>query len=122
MNEAAEPVEVLLHVFGINQQLVDQARQAIKREIQRHRRIGRDHALGRGVRDIALMPQRDILHRRRHIGPHHAGEASEVLRQHRVALVRHRGRTLLALGEEFLGFQHLRALQVPDLRGEPLDR
>src|SRR5258708_6394035 len=68
------------------------------------------------------MPQHDILHGRRRIGTHHAGEAGEVLRQHRVALVRHRRGALLALGEEFLGFQHLGALQMPDLGGEALDR
>src|SRR6266849_3939204 len=31
MNEAAEAVEVLLHVFWVDQELVDQAREAVKR-------------------------------------------------------------------------------------------
>ena len=40
MDQAAEPVEVLLHVVGIDQELVDQAREPVQREIQRHRRVG----------------------------------------------------------------------------------
>ena len=53
---------------------------------------------------------------------HHAGEAGEVLGQHRVALVRHRRAALLARGEELLGLAHFGALQVADLGGEVLDR
>jgi len=43
----------------------------------------------------------DVLHRRQRIGAHHARESRKIFRQHRVALVRHRRRALLALGEEF---------------------
>ena len=47
----------------------------------------------------------------------------ELLRLHRVALVRHRARALLlALAERLLGLAHLGALQVPDLERERLDR
>ena len=52
----------------------------------------------------------------------HAGEAGEVLGQHRVALVRHRARALLAGREIFLGLEHLGALEVADLDRQPLDR
>ena len=93
-----------------------------EREVERHGGVGPDHALDRGMRDVALVPERHVLHRRRHIGAHHAGEPGDVLRQHRVALVRHGRGALLALGEELLGLQHLGALQVADLGGEPLDR
>ena len=86
------------------------------------RRVGADHALDRGMRDVALVPQRHVLQRRHHIGAHHAREPGDVLRQHRVALVRHGRGALLALGEELLGLQHLGALQMADLGREPLDR
>ena len=46
--------------------------------------------------DVALVPQRDILQRRGDVAAHHAREAGQVLGQHRVALVRHRRRALLA--------------------------
>jgi hypothetical protein len=52
---------------------------------------------------------------------HEAGEAGQVFAQHRIALVRHGGRALLARREIFLGFQHFGTLQVADLGGEPLD-
>src|SRR6266576_1476074 len=51
-----------------------------------------------------------------------AAEARQVLGQHRIALVRHRGTALLSFGEEFLGLAHIGALQVADLGGEVLDR
>ena len=53
---------------------------------------------------------------------HHAGEAGEIFGQHRIALMGHRRRALLALGEEFLGLHHFGALQVADLGRQPLDR
>ena len=74
------------------------------------------------MRNVALVPQRDILHRRRHGRAHHAREAGEVFGQHRIALVRHRRGALLALGELFLGLQHFGALQMADFDREPLDR
>ncbi len=50
------------------------------------------------------------------VGAHHAGQAGDVFRQHRIALVRHRRRALLALREELLCFQHFGALQMADFR------
>ena len=73
-------------------------------------------------RDVALVPQRDVLHRRHHRHAHQPREAGQVLGQHRVALVRHRRRALLARREIFLRLQHLGALQVADLDRQPLDR
>jgi hypothetical protein len=29
--------------------------------VEQDRRVGQDHALGAGVRDVALVPQRDVL-------------------------------------------------------------
>ena len=73
------------------------------------------------MRDVTLVPKCDVFERRRYIGTHHPREPGEVLAQHRVALVRHGGRALLAFQEE-LGFHHLGTLQVADLRREPLHR
>jgi hypothetical protein len=47
---------------------------------------------------------------------------SEVLGQHRIALVRHRRAALLAFGEELFGLAHLGALQMADFGGQVLDR
>jgi len=113
-------IEIALHALAIDHELLDDRRHAAEREVERHGRIGRDVALDRRVRDVALVPQRDVLQRRNDGAAYHAGETSEVLGQHRVALVRHRGAALLPLGEEFLGLAHFRALQVADLGGQVL--
>ena len=122
MDETAEPLEVLLHVAGIDHELVDDAGETREREVQDGRGIGADHTLDRGVRNVALVPERHVLQRRRDIGAHRARKPGEVLRQHRVALVRHGGGALLTFGKELLGLQHLGALQVADFGGEPLHR
>ena len=122
MHKPAQPVEILLHVLRIHDQLVDDAGEAVEREIERDGRIRPDHALDRGMRDVAFVPERHILHRGQRIGAHHAGQAGDIFRQHRIALVRHRRRALLALREEFFRFQHLGALQMADFGREPLDR
>ena len=122
VDEAAHAVEVLLHPLGIDEQLVDDAGQPGEREIERDRRVRADEPLDRRVRDVALVPQRDILQRRRHIAADHAREAGQILGQHRVALVRHRRAALLPGREIFLGLEHLGALQVADFGRQPLDR
>ena len=68
------------------------------------------------------MPQCDVFHRWRHRHAHQPGQAGEVFCQHRIALVRHRRRALLALGEILFGFQNLGALQMADFGGDALDR
>ncbi len=74
------------------------------------------------MRDIALVPQRDVLVRRQRVGAHDARQAREVLAQDRVALVRHRGRALLPLAERLLRLAHLGALQMADLYRKLLER
>ncbi len=122
MDQAAHAVEIPLHPLGIDEQFVDHSGEAGEGEIERHRRVRADVALDRAVADVALVPQRDILQRRVHIGADHPGEAGQILGQHRVALVRHRRAALLAGREIFLGLEHLGPLQVADLGREPLDR
>ena len=73
------------------------------------------------MRDVALVPQGDVLERRRHGGAHQPGQAGEVFAQHRVALVGHGRRALLAGGEKLLGLAQLAALKVADFDGEVLD-
>ena len=90
LESAAERVEVLHHAVGIDDELVDHAGKAAQREVERDGRIRPDDALDRGMRDVALMPEGDVLHCRERVGADEAGEAADVLREHRVALVRHR--------------------------------
>ena len=80
-------------------------------------------ALDRRVRDVALVPQRDILERSLQVAAQHAREARQLLGLDRIPLVRHRARALLlAFAERLLDFTHLGALEVADLERERLDR
>src|SRR3546814_18325005 len=72
--------------------------------------------------DVALVPQRDILHRGNRGAAHHAREPGEILGEDRVALVRHRRRALLSGREIFLGLEYFGSLEVADLDRQALDR
>src|SRR4029453_18573358 len=74
-----------------------------------------------GVRDVALVPERDILDAGLRVAAEHAREARQALGVDRVALVRHRARALLARAERLLDLAHLGALEVADLGREALD-
>src|ERR1043166_3921866 len=122
VHQAPRAFEIGLHALGIDQQLVDDGGGAHQREVERDGGIGSDIALDRGMRDVALVPERHVFQRRHDIGAHHAGEPGEVLAQDRIALVRHGGGALLAFREILLGLQHFAALQMADLGGQPLER
>ena len=86
------------------------------------KRVGQDDALDRRVRDVALVPQRDVLDRRHGVATEQPRETADLLAPDRVALVRHRGRALLALRERLLDFPDLRLLQAANLERELLER
>ena len=68
------------------------------------------------MRDIAFMPQRDILEGSLSIRPDHAGETADLLAHDWVFLVGHGRRTLLALREVLAGFTHLSTLQMSNFQ------
>ena len=70
--------------------------------VEQDRGVREDHALGAGVRDVALVPQGDVLHRGRGVAAQHAGQPADALGEDRVALVGHGARTLLPLPERLL--------------------
>ena len=88
------------------------------------RRVREDHPLGRGVRDVALVPQRHVLERRDRVAADHARQPADALAHDRVPLVRHRARALLPVGERLLHLADLGARQVADLgrRARPASR
>ena len=96
-------------------------RSAVLHVVERDRRVGQDHALGAGVRDVALVPQRHVLDARLGVAAQHPRQAGDPLGGDRVALVRHRARALLARAEGLLDLAHLRALEVADLGREALE-
>jgi len=55
--------------------------------VEQDRRVGQDHALGAGVRDVALVPQRDVLDGRARVGAQDPRETRDALGRDRVSLV-----------------------------------
>ena len=100
----------------------DDPREAPQHVIERDEAVGQNHALDRRVRDVALVPERDVLERRLAVAANQAREADNLLAADRIALVRHRRRALLALGERLLDLADLGLLQAADLERELLER
>ena len=98
------------------------AREAAQHVIERDEAVGQDHALDRRVRDVALVPERDVLERRVAVAAKQPREADDLLAADRIALVRHRRRALLPLGERLLDLADLGLLQAADLERELLER
>ena len=88
--------------------------------VERDRRVGQDHPLGAGVRDVALVPEGDVLQADLRVAAQDARQAGDPLGQDRVALVGHRRGALLARAERLLDLAHLGPLQVADLGREAL--
>ena len=97
MDEAAHAVEVLLHPLGIDEQLVDHAGQPGEREVERDavasgpmKRSTEECEMSRSCHSATFSIAGTTAR------ADDAGEAGEILGQHRVALVRHRRAALLA--------------------------
>ena len=103
-------------------QSLDEPREPFDHVVERQERVGNDHPLGRRVRDIALVPERDVLEPDLSVCAHDPREPAEPLRDDRIPLVRHRGGSLLAASERLSHLGHLRPRQVTNLEREPLDR
>jgi hypothetical protein len=82
---------------------------------------GQDHALDRRVRDVALVPERDVLERGHRVGADHARQPTICSQPIGIALVRHRDDPS-ARAERLLDFADLGLLQTADLERELLER
>ena len=71
---------------------------------------------------MALIIRAELFEPGLQVGPQDAGETAELLALHRVALVGHRGRPLLALRERLLHFADLRLLEATNLERTFLER
>ena len=115
-------VEVLAHPLGTDDETFQQPGEAVEHVVDGEERIRQDDALGRGVRDVPLVPEGDVLEPDDRVSADDAREPADAFGDDRVALVRHRGRALLAAAERLLHLAHLRAGEMPQLEGEPLQR
>ena len=106
----------------MHDETVDEPGKAVEHVVEREEGVRNRDALRRGVRDVALVPERDVLesdHRRRADDP---GQAADPLGGDRVPLVRHRRGALLPGAERFLDLPDLGAREMTDLDSELLER
>ena len=120
--EAAASLEVLAHLLGTDDEALDEPGEAVEHVVEREERVGNDDALGRGVGDVALVPEGDVLEPDERGGTDDAREPADSFGDDRVPLVRHRGGSLLALAERLLHLGDLGPREVADLDGEALQR
>lgn len=119
-DETASLVEVGHHASRIQLQAVNNANETLEHVVECDKAIGLGDALGRGVRNVALMPQGDIVESDLGIGLHDARQATDLLHGDRVALVRHGGAALLTLAERLLGLERIGLLQIANLGSDAL--
>ena len=120
--EEVARLEVPAHPLGPHDEALDEPGEAVEHVVEREERVGDDDALGRGVRDVALVPERDVLEADERVRPDDAREPADPLGDDRVPLVRHRRRALLAAAERLLHLADLGAREVPDLERERVER
>lgn len=88
--------------------------------VERDETIGLGDALGRGVRNVTLVPQGDVVEGNLRVGLHDARQAADLLHGDGVALVRHGGAALLTLAERLLGLEGIGLLQIANLGSDAL--
>ena len=115
-------LEVPKHPLGSDLEALDQPGEAVEHVVERQERVGNDDALCGGVRDVPLVPERDVLEPDERVRPHDPREPAQPLGHDRVPLVRHCGRALLPLAERLDDLGDLRPREVSDLDGEALQR
>ena len=121
-DEAARALEVRQHALGIDEHGLDQVRRLVEQVVGERSRVRNDDAFGRGVRNIALVPERDVLESGLRVRSHHARQSRDLFAGHRIALVRHGRRALLLFAEIFFGLADFGALQVADFGGDLVER
>ena len=100
----------------------DDTRESAQHVVERDETVWENHTLDRRVRDVALVPQRDVLERRLRVCSNNARKTTNLFRGHRIAFVGHRRRTLLAGGEGLFDFADFGALQVTHFKRDLLHR
>ena len=68
-------IDIIQHPFRINRQPPEYIVEQFQTVIGQYRAVGKNHAFGRAVGYVALMPERYILHRRRRVPADQPGNA-----------------------------------------------
>ena len=115
-------VDVFQHVFWKNDEVLQDVAEAVEHVVEQNGGVGEHDALGGGVGDVALVPERDVLVGADHVAAEDSRAAAHVLAADGVALVRHCRGAFLTLAEGLLGLAEFRALPVAHFDGHLLHR
>ena len=113
-------VEVGEHLRRVENQAVNDAREALEHVVEGDEAVSLRHALGGAVADVTLVPEGHVVKGNLRVGLHHAGEAADLLDGDGIALVRHGRAALLPLAERLLRLEGVGLLEIADLRGDAL--
>ena len=119
--EVVARLQIAAHALGSDNEPFDQPAESVEHVVEGEERVGDRDPLCRGVRDVTLVPERDVLEPDERVRADDAREAADPLGDDRVALVRHRRRALLASAERLLHLRDLRTREVPDLERERVE-
>ena len=120
--EAVARVEIAAHSLRPHDQPFHEPREPVEHVVQGEERVWNDDPLRGRMRDVALVPEGDVLE------PDDRGRANDpcqsayALCDNGIPLVRHRRRALLTFAERLLELADLGAREVADLERELVER
>src|SRR3989338_193322 len=121
-SQTSRAVDILSHVLSHDDETTNDAGELLKHIIDQQAAVGEYHALNGGMRDVALVPEGNVLERGHSVDAYDPRQPGDPLAGDRIFLVRHGGRALLALAERLFDLPDLCPLKIPDLGGELLKR
>src|SRR5262249_42742342 len=84
-------LEVAPHALRPHHESLDEPGEALQHVVEREECIRDRDALGRGVRDVTLVPEGNVLESDERARPHDARQSANPLGDHGIPLVRHCG-------------------------------
>ena len=121
-DEPVGRVEVGAHPVRVHDEAPDEPGEAVEHVVEREEGVRENDSFSARVRDVALVPERDVLEADERGGAYDAREPADPLRDDRIPLVRHGRGALLAAPERLLHLADLGAREVADLGGEAVER
>jgi len=109
-----EEVEVLPDVLLPDDQPFQHPGKKTDAVVGKDGRLGKDHPLAGGVREVALVPEGVVLEGRLDCRPDHPRQPADLLAPDGIPLVGHRARPDLLLPERLLNLGDLAPLQGPE--------
>ena len=88
-HQTTSGVEVFAHALSMNLQAFEKTAESVHHVMSEERRVRKNDSLDRTVRDVSLVPQRDVLKSGLKISAQHPRESTDGFGRDGIALVRH---------------------------------